>query len=401
VTQAWVPKAACALIAAASVLACATVPRARLPITSIDGDTTPVTIIPFELFDGRINVRVTVNGASEWLILDSGAGRTVLDRSWARRIGVRLPWAPDSDYALVDSIHLERLTLRNYVVDLYSMRGVSEAAGRFQAGLLGQDFLQHFTVEIDFGEQVVRLHDRLRYLYKGTGVILPFASRYDYPVVDVLLQRESDWTKAHILLDTGSGHLCFILMTPFVDKHHLITITPAIEGPLVTGLAGPLRVAVASIAAFRLGDIGVDSVPTGLGRELKAFLAIKRYDGIAGSTLFHDGLLIIDYYRHQAIVEPRPVLGRDCKYDESGLILAARGADYRDFTVDYVVDQSPAADAGVRQGDHILAIDGHPTAELELPDIRRTLSVDGVTRQLRLLRGADTLVVTVNLRRLF
>jgi len=181
---------------------------------SIAGDTAPLTTIPFELFDGRINVRVMVNGASEWLVLDSGAGRTGLDRSWARKVGVHLPWAPDSNYALVDTIRLESLSLRNYVVDLYSMRSVSEAAGRFQAGLLGQDFLQHFTVEIDYGEQVVRLHDRARYIYKGTGVILPFASRYEYPVVDVFLQRhEADWTKAHLLLDTGSGHLCFILMT--------------------------------------------------------------------------------------------------------------------------------------------------------------------------------------------
>ena len=145
----------------------------------------------------------------------------------------------------------------------------------------------------------------------------------------------------------------------------------------------------------------VDSVPTGLGRERRSFLASKRIDGVAGSTLFHGGRLILDYARHRAIVDPGAGVGRDCKYEQSGLILTARGADYRNFTVDYVVPHSPAADAGIQARDQILAIDGRPTVELMLPEIRRALAVDGAARQLRLLRGADTVSVTVNLRRLF
>jgi PDZ domain-containing protein len=403
VTRVSPSNTALVLVAGASVLACATAPRARLPTPSIAGDTAAVTVIPFELFDGRINVRATVNGDSEWLVLDSGAGRTGLDRSWARRVGLRLPWAPDSSYALVDTIHLQSLTLRNYVVDLYSMRSVSEAAGRFQAGLLGQDFLQHFTVEIDYGRQIVRLYDRGRYRYQGTGVILPFASRDEYPVLDFSLQPQPDrnWTKAHLLLDTGSGHLCFILMTPYVEKHHLTAIAPVIDGPLVTGIVGPLHVAVGNVAAFRVGGITMDSVPTGLGRERKSFLASKHLDGLAGSTLFHDGRLIIDYARQRAIVEPGQGVGRDCRYDESGLTLTARGTDYRDVVVDHVVDRSPAAEAGIREGDYVLTIDGRSAADLGLPEIRRALVVDRATRQLRLLRGGDTLAVTVTLRRLF
>jgi PDZ domain len=348
-------------------------------------------------------VRAAVKGDSEWLVLDSGAGRTGLDRSWARQIGVRLPWAPDSNHALVDSMHVGGLTLRDFVVDLYSMRSVSEAAGRFQAGLLGQDFLEHFTVEVDYGEQIVRLYDRTRYWYQGTGIILPFASRYDSPVLDLYLQPQpdKDWTRARLLLDTGSGHLCFILMTPYVEKHHLTTIAPVIDGPLVTGIVGPLHVAVGNVAGFRLGGLTVDSVPIGLGRERKSFLSIKQFDGLAGSTLFHGGRLILDYYRHRAIVDPGAGVGRDCKYDESGLTLTARGTEYRDVVVDHVVDRSPAAEAGIREGDYVLAIDGRSAADLGLPEIRRALVVDGATRQLRLLRGGDTLAVTLTLRRLF
>jgi hypothetical protein len=403
VTRSLVSKTAVALAVAAPVLACAPARAPRLPASFVEGDTAPVTTIPFELFDGRINVRAAVNGDSGWLILDSGSDRTGLDRAWALGIGVQLPWVTDTNRGFVHAIGLKTLTLRNYAVDLFSMRAASEAAGRFQAGILGADFLRRFTVEIDYGARVVRLYDRVTYRYAGTGAILPFATQYEYPEVGVsLLRPGGDSLQAHLLLDTGSGHLCLILMTPFAEKYDLATaIAPVIEGPLITGIDGPLRVAVGSMPALRLGDTTLDSVPTGLGRERRSFLAGTYIDGVLGSTLFHDRRLILDYARRRAIIEPGAPLGRDCGYDKSGLTLTAHGAGYREYRVDYVSDHSAGAAAGVQTGDWLLSIDGRPTGQLELSDVRAALSTEGSVRQLRLAREADTVLVALHLHRLF
>ncbi len=401
--RAFTSKAALASVVAALALACAVPPRSRLPATVVEGDTAYVTVIPFELFDGRINVRAVVNGDSGWLVLDSGTGRTALDRAWALGNGVRFAWAPDSNRALVDTIRVKTITLRNYGVNLFNMREVNEGAGRFQFGILGAEFLRRYTVEIDYGESVVRLYDRMTYRYGGAGVILPFVTQDEFPWVDVsLLQSTGDSLPAHLLLDTGNGRLCLILMTPYVDDHNLTTtVVPHIEGPLITGLAGPLRVALGTISAVRVGGLTVDSVPTGLGRERKSFLASTRLNGLLGGKLFDGGRLILDYARRRAIIEPGAPLGRDCKYDESGLILTAHGAEYRQYRGEYVVAQSPAADAGVRLGDWVLSIDGRPARQLSLPDIRDVLAADGAVRQLRLARESDTVLVTLHLHRLF
>ncbi|HVH08425.1 MAG TPA: retropepsin-like aspartic protease, partial [Gemmatimonadales bacterium] len=215
-----------------------------------------MTTIPFELFDHRINVNAMVNGEPGWLILDTGTGRTGLDRAWALRAGVELRWAPDSNSALVDSMRIAGLVLRDYVVSLFSTSRISERQGRFVTGLLGDDFLAHFAVEIDFPERMVRLYDRASYRYDGPGLVLPFASKKEDLVLNAYLQApDGKWIPARLLLDTGNGSLCVILMTPFVERQQLGRIRPVIDGPLITGLVGPLQIAVGNLPSLSLGGV--------------------------------------------------------------------------------------------------------------------------------------------------
>jgi hypothetical protein len=381
-------------------LGCANASRYASP--TITRDTTPGSVIPFQLYDGRINIRAAVNGDSGWLILDSGA-RTGLDRAWARQRDVRFPWAPDTSYAVVDSIQFPHLILRNYALRLYDTHKISEASGRSVAGLLGDDFLRHFTVEVDYGAQVVRLHERATFNYAGSGIVLPFVAEGTYPLVHASMGvRGGNSADGRLLLDTGSGRLCLILLTPFVEQHNLTTaVTPVIEGPLVTGIVGPLHIAVGTVTALQFGGLTVESVPSGFGRERRSFLAATSFDGLLGNRLFQGSRLIFDYARHRAIVEPGVGLGRECTYDHSGLVLSAHGDDYRDFRVDYVIPHSPASEAGIQAEDRLLTIDRRAATEIELPELRQLLSTAGAVRRLSLLRGADTIVGTLKLRRLF
>lgn len=386
------------LAAATCAVACATAPAYQPPEPTIVADTAAITVIPFELFDGRINVRATVGGESAWLILDSGAWWTSLDRGWARRIGARP--LRDSSFALLDTMRLGSLTLRTFGVGLLDMRPVNEGAGRFQAGILGGELLRHFTVEIDYRNRMVRLHDPSTYVYAGPGVVLPFVARWETPIVSSsILLPNGDSVQSRLLLDTGNGSLCVILFTYFAAWSQPAR-EPRIDGPLVTGLAGPLHVAVGRIRRLGMGTLAVDSVPAGLGREKKSFLATTRFDGLLGGRLFRGGRVIIDYARYRVIVEPDAVRDRDCSYDESGLLLKAQGPDYGRIDVSFVVPGSPAADSGIQIGDQLLAIDDRSTADLTLPEIRKALTGDGAIRRVRIARGVDTIFVTLQLRRL-
>jgi len=359
----------------------------------------PVVAVPFDAYGGAIYVPAVINGDSVWLMLDTGLSRTGLDRDWARTVGIEP--VPASSTAVVDTIRLGELTLRNHPVALYPLHGLSEASGRLQVGLVGHDVLQHYTVDIDYQQRRVRLFDPARYRYKGTGATVRFTADADLPLLRAQVKvRGRHAIPARLLLDTGASGLCLILTTPFAEQHGLSRVAPAIEAPIGTGLVGELHGTIVRLQELRLSGVKVPSPTTGLGGEYKGFLGRTDIDGVIGNSVFEGSRLIVDYAGRRAIIEPRPADGSLCDFDMSGLRLAARGPGLRHIIVDYVVPRSPSAAAGIAVGDELLLIDGRGVAEGDLSDARKALRVDGVVRRLVLRRDGDTIRVALKLRRL-
>ena len=367
---------------------------------------TPLAVLPFDPYGGAIYVPGIVNGDSAWLMLDTGLPHTGLDSEWARVIGAVPGTGPAARAAapvttVLDTLRLGDIALHRYPVALYPLRAVSEASGRLQRGLVGDDVLQRFTVEIDYQHRQVRLFDPTRYHYTGPGTVVPFTPDADLPLLSGSVKiRGRRAIPARLLLDTGASGLCLILTTPFVAQHGLSQVSPAIEAPIGTGLAGELHGLIARLQELRVGGVRVRFPTTGLGGELKGFLARTDIDGVIANTAFEGSRLIVDYARRRVIVESHAGPGSPCDYDMSGLRLAARGPALRQVIVDYVVPHSPGADAGIAVGDELLRIDGRPVADAVLNDVREALRIAGAVRQLLLRRDADTIHVALRLRRL-
>jgi hypothetical protein len=358
-----------------------------------------VAVVPFDAYGGAIYVPAVINGDSTWLMLDTGLSRTGLDPAWAKNVGI----VPESAAAtaVVDTIRLGELALVHYRVALYPLTGLSEASGRLQVGLVGHDVLQHYAVEIDYRQRRVRLFDPLAYRYTGTGATVPFSADADLPLLRAQLEvRGRRPIPARLLLDTGASGLCLILTTPFAEQHGLGRVAPAIEAPIGTGLVGDLHGTIVRLQELRLGGVKVPSPTTGLGGEYKGFLARTDIDGVIGNSVFEGSRLIVDYVGRRVIVEPGPGDGSLCDFDMSGLRLAARGPGLAHIVVDYVIPRSPSADAGIAVGDELLRIDGRGVAEGNLSDARKALRADGAVHRLVLRRDADTIRVTLKLRRL-
>ena len=83
----------------------------------------------------------------------------------------------------------------------------------------------------------------------------------------------------------------------------------------------------------------------------------------------------------------------------SGIALRAQGADYRIFRVTEVLENSPATEAGIREGDIITAVNGTPAAELTLAILNEMLDKP-VSYSISIRRNDQTIQVTLTPRRL-
>src|SRR5207237_10929527 len=138
----------------------------------------PVAEMRFDPYGGAIYVPAIVNGDSAWLMFDTGLSRTGLDRDWAKSVGATA--ASDTGAtAVVRSLRLGDLQLDRYQTALYPLRGLSDASGRLQQGLVGHDVLHRFAVEIDYPTRRVRLLDAASFRYAGPGTAVPFTPDAD------------------------------------------------------------------------------------------------------------------------------------------------------------------------------------------------------------------------------
>jgi C-terminal processing protease CtpA/Prc len=93
---------------------------------------------------------------------------------------------------------------------------------------------------------------------------------------------------------------------------------------------------------------------------------------------------------------PNGNFGRLLETDMSGLVLVSHEGG---VLVSRVAEESPAMEAGVRQGDRLIALDGKPAAQLSLEAIRAMLIEHGATRLLEVEREGRIFSIPILLRR--
>src|SRR3954471_18360294 len=88
------------------------------------------------------------------------------------------------------------------------------------------------------------------------------------------------------------------------------------------------------------------------------------------------------------------------EYDMSGLQVVTESPAFKTVTVLRILPDSPAAEAGLRQGDEIVSIGGRPVAELKIAALREMLRQPDRRYALEVRRGAETVNAELKTRRL-
>lgn len=364
--------------------------------------------IPFEINSDKIYLQVKVDGKGPfWFVLDSGSPSTVVDMQVARKLGLRLSnpqrtgGAGEGSTSMAttqfDTVSLPGLSYkpsRPLAIDVDAVMQAPE--GRHVQGLVGGDFMARTIVEIDYAQRRVSFRDPATYRHSGSGFTVPIRVAGFMLADATLAMLDGKRLKGTFVVDTGA-RLAVTLNTPFVDENHLLT--PSMSRVVVgSGLGGKVVHGLGRLAWLQLGDARLERPVATFSQDKSGVFAATQIQGLIGAEVLKRFRVTIDYPEKKLYLDPAGT-PEPFEFDASGLFLIAKGSDLRKYEILSVAPRTPAAEAGIRDGDQIDYVDGRPAADLSLEQIRQRLRRIGATVSLVVSRDGKQRTVSLRLRR--
>ncbi|HZI59135.1 MAG TPA: aspartyl protease family protein [Pyrinomonadaceae bacterium] len=369
--------------------------------------------IPFELNNKHIMVKAKVNGQPITFVLDTGDQVAIVDLDLARRMNLALSGevrVGGAGAAISTGAMVQNATFTIDGLEGFSQpvrmalplgKVLSPRAGRDFEGIIGQEFIQQFVVEIDYQGQLLRLHDKDKFVYNGAGESIPIKFMHGHPILEAEVTPVGSTAplKGKFVLDTGAG-LALALYSPFVSEHGLLgPETKTIRSLGGAGAGGETTGRIGRVTELKIGSYTIKSPITMFSQDKAGAFASDQLAGNIGGRVASKFRLFLDYGRKRIIFEPNSTFAAPYDHAQSGISVVAEGGDYRVFRIRAVLEDSPASEAGLLKDDVITGVNNQAATEFTLSKLNE-LFERPVPYKLTIRRGEQTLQLTLTPRRL-
>ena len=342
--------------------------------------------------DGRlITLPVKVANKEYQFLLDTGSTYCGFDATFRPSLGTRIrakqvmtaagPRKFDfynAPEAFLGNIRLEQ----RYPVVCFDMEMLRCVSGLEFRGILGMSVLGNYVVQVDFDRGKLRL-------LEPKGVAHPEWGEHVPIVVNRLLLPSvrgevSGGIEDTFILDTGAcgaDRLREDLFEQIVGQCNLKT-----SETLVETMGGTLRSCEARVPAVSVGPL-----------ECKDLIFDKAHASKLGLGWFSRFRVTFDFPCRRLYLKKSARFRRPSETDMSGLYLFRVNGQVRVYATE---KNSPADSAGVRAKDVIHAVNGIPSADLDLHGIRLLLRAgDKKKITLSIQRGDEQKTIALKLRK--
>jgi hypothetical protein len=346
--------------------------------------------VPFTLTPGnQVRFTALLDGKPVGAILDTGLSYSVLSRDYVRTAKIAVAQRGSATvvggvvpigWAATRTLALGGLTRSGGEIAVADVPALAAGGAKSIDLLVGPDLLAGYALDIDYPAHRFRLLPSGRLPFRGATAPLRTS-----PITNVYLTdgRLAGQPLHPLVVDTGDGSMLTLGARAW---HRAEPDPPPMTSAVSYGLGGTVVTGLAIVPAAQLGDLDAKNIEVRI-EPADGFSNAIGAEGRIGTGLLQRYRVLLDPRAGRMVFAPGPGADQPPVRSTSGLLLGFAGDRLR---VVHVMRNSPAAEAGWKEGDTICAVDGTPIPR-DYPDnalSRWSVGAPGCTVALKLCDGA-------------
>lgn len=379
--------------------------------------------VKFQLINNLVIVPIEVNGTPLSFVLDTGVstpilfnltGKDSIQINEVSEIKIQGLGEGEPIEALRSKNNsfklgtIENASQRLYVV-LDKSLNFSPALGIPIHGIIGYDLFRDFVVEMNYSSKYIKFHNSKNYSYKKNRkyktLPLTLIQKKAYVDGEVYL-KDNESVPVRMLLDTGSSDAIWLL-----ENENIQVPDSFYEDFLGRGLAGKIYGKRTKVKRIKLGEFALENAKAAFP-DKESFASIRSLgnrNGSLGGEVLKRFNIIFDYRNQKITLRKNGNFDSPFQYNFSGIDLQHDGVRYvaerlanpsglvteendtfgnvqilmenttrlslvPEIVVSGIRAGSPAEEAGLLEGDVILAVNGKSIHSYKLQEVLQMLN---------------------------
>jgi hypothetical protein len=227
-------------------------------------------------------------------------------------------------------------------------------------GIIGFSFFNRYIIKIDYDSLIMRVYSKGFLKYPRGGHLLK-PGILNIPIQEGSVEEQRN-LNARFYFDSGAG-LCLLFSEDFADDSLKFNVRKKIVETEAEGLGGKTRMRLTTLKSFKLGPYKFRKVPAYIFEDEYNVTSYPYLGGLIGNDLLRRFNVILNYEKKEIYLMPNSHYREPFDYAYSGLsIYYIEGQ----VVITDIMKGSPAAAAGFKEGDVIVAINDNTSRNVQI-----------------------------------